>query len=61
MRFRNEFPAFEGECEASANGSVLSIKRTNDNYMAELVADMQSYTCSITYSGPDGKKQKLDL
>jgi sucrose phosphorylase len=61
MRFRNEFPAFGGECEASANGPVLSIKRTSGNYMAELVADMQSYTCSITYSGPDGKKQILDL
>jgi sucrose phosphorylase len=61
MRFRNEFPAFDGECEASANGSVVSIKRTSGNYRAELLADMKSYTYTITYSGPDGKKQKLDL
>jgi len=61
LRFRNEFPCFNGECEASANGTVLSIKRASGNYVAELVVDMQSYTCSITYSGPDGKKQKLDL
>jgi sucrose phosphorylase len=61
MRFRNEFPAFAGECETSANGSALTIKRTNGSYMAELIADMKSYTCSITYSGPDGNKQNLLL
>jgi sucrose phosphorylase len=61
MRFRNEFPAFEGDCETSANGSVLSIRRVKGGYAAELTADMKSYTCSITYSGPDGNKQKLDL
>jgi sucrose phosphorylase len=61
MRFRNEFPAFGGECKASADGPVLSIKRTSGNYTAELSADMKSFSCSITYSGPDGKKQKLVL
>lgn len=61
MRFRNEFPAFDGECETSANGPVLTIKRTCGDYTAELLADMKTYTCLITYSGPDGKKQKLDL
>lgn len=61
MRFRNEFPAFEGDCETSANGPVLSIRRVRGGYVAELTADIKSYTCSITYSGPDGNKQKLDL
>ena len=61
MRFRNEFPAFGGECETSSNGSVLTIKRASGGYMAELVADMKSYACSIRYSGPDGKKQNLDF
>ena len=61
MRFRNEFPAFEGECEASASGSTLTIKRTGGGYTTELLADMQSYTCSIAYSGPDGKKQIFAL
>jgi sucrose phosphorylase len=61
MRFRNEFPAFGGECKASADGPVLSIQRTSGNYTAELSADMKSFSCSITYSGPDGKKQKLVL
>jgi sucrose phosphorylase len=61
MRFRNEFPAFDGECETSANGPVLTIKRTCGNYTAELQADMKTFTCLITYSGPDGKKQKLEL
>jgi sucrose phosphorylase len=61
MRFRNEFPAFEGECEASSNGPVMIIKRTSGNYAAELVADLKSYACSIKYSGPDGNKQTLAL
>ena len=61
MRFRNEFPAFGGECEASACGSILTIKRTGGGYTAELVADMQSCTYSISYFRPDGKKEKLDL
>jgi sucrose phosphorylase len=61
MRFRNEFPAFEGECETNANGSELTIKRVNGAYMAELTADIKSYACKITYSGPNGIKQALDL
>ncbi len=61
MRFRNEFPAFGGDCETSSSGSVLTIKRNDDGYMVELVADMKSYTCSIKYSGPDGNKQTLVL
>jgi sucrose phosphorylase len=59
MRFRNEFPAFAGECKTSSNGSVLTIKRASGGYTAELVADMKSYACSIRYSGPDGKQQDL--
>jgi sucrose phosphorylase len=61
MRFRNEFPAFEGECETSSDGSFLTIKRVNDGYIAELAADMKSYACSVTFCRPDGKKQQLDL
>ena len=61
MRFRNEFPAFEGECKTSANGSVVTIKRVSGGYIAELVADMKSYACSIRYSEPDGKQRDLVL
>jgi sucrose phosphorylase len=61
MRFRNEFPVFGGDCETSSSDSVLTIKRTDGRYIAELVADMKSYTCSIKYSGPDGNKQTLVL
>ncbi len=61
MRFRNEFPAFAGECEASSNGSVLTVKRASGGYTAELVADMKSYFYSISYSGPDGNVQDLVL
>jgi sucrose phosphorylase len=61
MRFRNEFPGFAGECEVSSNGSLLTIKRASGGYTAELVADMKSHTCAITYSGPDGNKHPLVL
>jgi sucrose phosphorylase len=61
MRFRNEFPAFAGECEASSNDSELIIKRVSGGYCAELVADMKTYVYSIKYSGPDGNKQDLVL
>jgi sucrose phosphorylase len=61
MRFRNEFPAFEGECETSSDGSVLTIRRANSRYVAELVADMKSYAYSISYSGPDENEQYLVL
>jgi sucrose phosphorylase len=61
MRFRNEFPAFAGECEASSNGSVLTVKRASGGYTVELVADMKSYFYSISYSGPDGNEQDLVL
>ncbi len=61
MRFRNEFPAFGGECETSSSGSVLTIKRSGGWYAAELIADLKSYACSISYSGPDGNKHTLVL
>jgi sucrose phosphorylase len=61
MRFRNECPAFRGEFEIKADGSALYIKRTGSGYTAELIADMKSHSCSITYSGPDGKIRNLDL
>ncbi len=61
MQFRNQFPAFEGECQTSSNGSVLTIKRVKGDYLTELVADMKSCTFSIMYSGPDGNHQELIL
>jgi sucrose phosphorylase len=61
MRFRNEFLAFGGDCETSSSGSVLTIKRTDGGYVAELVADMKLHTYSIKYSGPDGNTQTLIL
>lgn len=61
MRFRNEFPAFEGECKTSSNGSILTIKRVKGEYVAELVADMKLHTCSIIYSGPDRNYRNFTL
>ncbi len=61
QRFRNEFPAFDGEAEVSSQGSELVLKRTCGGYAAELRADMKSWTWAITYSGPDRKTQSLAL
>lgn len=61
MRFRNEFPAFEGKCEINAEGSLLKIRRIHEGYMSELVADMKSYIYAITCAGPDGKQREVNL
>jgi sucrose phosphorylase len=61
MRFRNEFPAFEGKCEINTDGPVLKISRVHNEYTAELIADMKSYTYSITYTEPDSKQRELNL
>ena len=55
FRFRNEFPAFDGEFEVEAEGQQLTITRTSGGYFAILIADMQSYSCNIRYSGPNGQ------
>jgi sucrose phosphorylase len=61
MRFRNEFPAFGGKCEVGESGSVLTIKREDNGYTAELKADMKTHEFTIVYTGPDGKKKTLEL
>ncbi len=61
MRFRNEFPAFDGACAVTADRSVLTITRTGNGHTAALVADLKSPACSITYTGPDGQGRRLDL
>ena len=55
FRFRNEFPAFDGEFEVEAEGQQLTITRTSGGYFAILIADMQSYSCNIRYSGQNGQ------
>lgn len=61
MRFRNEFPAFVGECAASSEGTILTIKRSHEGYTVILIADMKLLVCSISYCGPDGNMQNLVL
>ncbi len=61
LRFRNEFPAFGGNCEAHAEGSVLTIERTGGGCSAVLTADVKTHALSIRYSGLDGKEQALSL
>jgi sucrose phosphorylase len=61
LRFRNTFAAFAGECEASSNGGLLNIRRSNGSSSAELAADLRTHQFSIYFTAADGKKQKLDL
>jgi sucrose phosphorylase len=62
LRFRNEFPAFDGDdCEVTENGSSLTVTRTGHGCRAVLVADMKTRACSIWYSGLDGQGRTLDL
>jgi len=61
LRFRNENPAFEGECRVGASGSKLNIQRTSGEYSAELEVDFKTCSCSIRYHGPDGISHSLEL
>jgi sucrose phosphorylase len=61
LEFRNTFPAFDGVCETVTSGAVLTMRRVNGGYTAELTADMQKLSFKITYSGPDGKKNTLKV
>jgi len=47
-RFRNSFRPLMENANHS-HGSELTIKRSLAGYSAELVADMQSYECSVSY------------
>lgn len=61
LRFRNECPAFSGDCAVSAEGPVLTIRRAGAGYTAVLVADMKSHEFSIAWTGPDGETYPLEL
>lgn len=51
MRFRNNYPAFDGEIEVieNENSSVMEIIRTHGNYQAVLTANLKTYAYEIIY------------
>ena len=61
MKFRNDFPAFQGDCTVGASGSTLNIRRVFGGHWAELAADMKSHDFSIMYSEPGGNTKELKL
>lgn len=61
MRFRNSFPAFDGEITVTDDGTQngIIIRRTNDEYFAQLHADLMTRRFEITYSGENGEEKQL--
>ena len=47
MKFRNECPAFDGECLCQSSGDQLHIIRDNGEYRAVLEADLKTYKFQI--------------
>ncbi len=47
MEFRNQCPAFEGECSCDVDGSHLVIRRENGSTCAILDGDLESYQFTI--------------
>ncbi|PWJ51653.1 sucrose phosphorylase [Faecalicatena contorta] len=47
MKFRNECPAFDGDCLCESNGSQLRIIRDNGTVRAVLEADLETYKFQI--------------
>lgn len=57
MEFRNEYPAFAGDCIVSDTpDDILEIKRRYNSYQATLHANLKDYTFTIAYTGQDGKE-----
>lgn len=62
MRFRNRYPAFNGECTITETAnSVIEIHRTLEHYETVLKADLNRLTFGITYRTEDGNMATLDL
>jgi sucrose phosphorylase len=61
LKFRNDFPVFDGTCETTASGSVLTVRWSGGGYKAELTADMKNHTCRVIYSVPGRENQRLDF
>jgi len=61
LRFRSNCPAVSGSFEAQADGSVLTIRRSEGTFEAILKADVLRHSFSIVYTDEAGDPQPLDL
>jgi sucrose phosphorylase len=60
MRFRNQFPAFDGSCEIEKTPDhILAISRTSETAKAVLRADLRSFAFEIEYSENGAQAKKL--
>lgn len=61
MRFRNTYPAFDGEfsIDDQAENGILKITWTNDKFVTSLNADLRTKEYKITYSDEDGTVKYL--
>ncbi len=63
MRFRNSYPAFDGDVSIDDAGSAngLTIRWSNGEYAAQLHADLKTCRFEITYTGENGTQEELSL
>lgn len=63
MRFRNSYPAFDGDVCAEDAGSEneLILRWTKGKYEAQLHANLKTCRFEITYTGENGEKKELSL
>ncbi|MDY6868755.1 MAG: sucrose phosphorylase [Chloroflexota bacterium] len=58
LHFRNEHPAFDGECTVnSSSDTELSMTWKNGDHLASLSTDLWENSINITYSNTETKKQ----
>ncbi len=63
MRFRNNYPGFDGEIkiDEQAENGVLNITWSKDKHATTLNADLREKTFKISYLDEDGTKKELEL
>lgn len=60
IRFRNEYPAFNGTFQVTAeNDNTLSLRWEKNENMCQLEVNLKSKTATIEYSDGNGKLKKL--
>ncbi|WNM24804.1 sucrose phosphorylase [Demequina capsici] len=59
--FRNELQAFDGDADASLDGSVLTITRRGERWWASLSVDLATAATVIEWEGPSGPGSTEDL
>jgi sucrose phosphorylase len=59
LQFRNEHPAFDGECTVNASSDTeLSMAWKNGEHFANLTTDFHDYSIMIVYSNTKTKQKE---